>query len=62
MDKWWFFCNEPEILKFIKNDKTFLEKDPLEQICKINKLGHYNTMIFGNAWTLLEIKKYSKLI
>ena len=29
-----FFVIEPEFLNYIKNDKTFLEKEPLEKVCK----------------------------
>ena len=32
---------EPEVFKFIKNDKTFLEKEPLEILGKRNKLYAY---------------------
>ena len=36
-----FFVMEPEVFKFIKNDKTFLEKEPLEILGKRNKLYAY---------------------
>ena len=29
-----FFVIEPEFLNYIKNDQTFLEKEPLEKVCK----------------------------
>ena len=29
-----FFVIEPKFLEYIKNDKTFLEKEPLEIVCK----------------------------
>jgi glucose-1-phosphate cytidylyltransferase len=28
-------------LKFIKNDKTFLEREPLEKMAKLNQLSAY---------------------
>ena len=33
-----FFIMEPEIFRYIKNDKTFLEKEPLETLGKKRKL------------------------
>ena len=38
LDEGWinggFFVMEPEFLKFIKSDKTYLEREPLEQVTK----------------------------
>jgi len=36
-----FFVMEPRIFNFIKNDKTVLEKTPLEKVYKINKMIAY---------------------
>ena len=36
-----FFVFEPSIFKYIKSDKTFLEKEPLEILSKKNKLGAF---------------------
>ena len=36
-----FFVMEPEVFKFIKNDRTFLEREPLEILGKRNKLYAY---------------------
>ena len=40
LDEGWinggFFVIEPKFLDFIKNDKTFLEKEPLEKAAKKN--------------------------
>ena len=33
-----FFVIEPEFLKYIKNDKTYLEREPLEKATKLNQL------------------------
>ncbi|MDA7703990.1 sugar phosphate nucleotidyltransferase, partial [Candidatus Pelagibacter sp.] len=42
MDEGWinggFFVMEPSFLNLIKNDQTFLEKEPLEKICSQNQL------------------------
>ena len=38
LDEGWinggFFVIEPEFLRFIKSDKTYLEKEPLEKVCR----------------------------
>ena len=47
---------EPEFINFIKNDKTFLEKELLEKVTKMNELLAYKHKDFGNAWILNEIK------
>ena len=57
MDKWRIFVFEPEIFKYLKNDSTYLERDPFEKLAKKKKLKHSNTMVFG-AWTPKEIKIY----
>jgi glucose-1-phosphate cytidylyltransferase len=45
LDEGWinggFFVMEPKILNFIKNSKTVLEREPLEKLCKNNKLGAF---------------------
>ena len=33
-----FFILEPEFLEYIDNDNTFLEREPLEEISKLNEL------------------------
>ena len=42
LDEGWinggFFVMEPEFFKFIKNDNTFLEREPLEQVTKKRQL------------------------
>ena len=60
MDKWGFFVIEPSF-KPIKNDQTFLEKEPLEKVAKKGKLLAINITEIGSAWILKEIKKYSKI-
>lgn len=45
LDEGWinggFFVCEPKIFKYLKNDKTILERQPLESISKVKKLGAY---------------------
>ena len=45
LDEGWinggFFVMEPKIFKFLKSDSTILERSPLENICKLNKLGAF---------------------
>ena len=36
-----FFVMEPGFLKLIKNDKTYLEREPLEAITKNRKIGSF---------------------
>ena len=51
-----FFILNAKIFKFIKNDYTMLEKEPLE---KLQKEGNYtllNIENFGSAWIPCEIK------
>ena len=55
MDHGWinggFFVMNTKFLDFIKSDKTFLEREPLEIMTKKeNNLLHINTVAFGNAW------------
>ena len=45
MDEGWinggFFVMDPKILNYIKNDTTFLEKEPLVNLSKKNQLNAY---------------------
>ena len=53
-----FFVIEPKFLNSISNDKTFLEKEPLEiAASKINYML-FDIIVFGNVWIQLEIKKF----
>ena len=46
LDEGWinggFFVMEPIIFKYLKDDKTILERYPLEKISKLKKLGAFN--------------------
>ena len=58
MDEGWinggFFVMEPEFFKFIKNDNTYLEKEPLEKVCKKNQLSAYKHAGF---WQCMDTKR-----
>tara|TARA_X000000950_G_scaffold249565_1_gene309566 strand:- start:2141 stop:2830 length:690 start_codon:yes stop_codon:yes gene_type:complete len=49
-----FFVMEPEFLKFIKNDQTYLEREPLENICKKNQLAAFKHPGF---WQCMDTKR-----
>ncbi len=61
LDEGWinggFFVMEPEILKYIKNDQTVLERYPLEKICEIKKLGAFKHYGFWQCMDTLRDKK-----
>ena len=52
-----FFVIEPEFLKLIKNDKTFLEKEPLERAAKINQLYAFRHNSFWQCMDTVRDKK-----
>ena len=49
-----YFVIEPKFLEYIKGDKTFLEKEPLELICKKNQLNAYKHTGF---WQCMDTKR-----
>jgi len=49
-----FFVMEPEFLKFIKNDNTYLEREPLEKITKKKQLTAF---IHKGFWQCLDTKR-----
>ena len=61
LDEGWisggFFVMEPRIFNYIKNDKTFLEREPLENLSKINKLGAYKHYGFWQCMDTLRDKE-----
>ena len=73
LDEGWinggFFVMEPEIFKFIKNDKTILEKEPMQEIGKIKKLYAFKHKDFWQCMDTIRdkeilekiLKKKSKL-
>ena len=58
MDEGWinggFFVMEPEFLKYIKNDKTFLEKEPLEKLTLKKNLAAFKHEGF---WQCMDTKR-----
>jgi|TARA_B110001450_G_scaffold50691_1_gene47314 glucose-1-phosphate cytidylyltransferase len=58
MDEGWinggFFVMEPSFLNLIKNDQTFLEKEPLEKICSQNQLMAFKHKGF---WQCMDSKR-----
>jgi glucose-1-phosphate cytidylyltransferase len=68
MDEGWinggFFVVNFKFLNFIRNDKTYLEREPLEKIAKLNKLAAYRHEGFwqciDNMRDLISINKKLK--
>ena len=58
LDEGWinggFFVMEPKFLDYIKNDKTYLEREPLEKVCKINQLNAFKHLGF---WYCMDTKR-----
>ena len=59
MDEGWinggFFVIEPEFLKYIKNDATYLEREPLEILTKKKQLSAFRHEGF---WQCMDTKRY----
>jgi len=58
LDEGWinggFFVMEPEFLKYIKNDNTYLEREPLEKITKKKQLAAFRHKGF---WQCMDTKR-----
>ena len=58
LDEGWinggYFVIHPSFLKYIKSDKTFLEKEPLEIICKKKQLAAYK---LHGCWHCVDTKR-----
>ncbi len=58
LDEGWinggFFVMEPEFFKFIKNDNTYLEREPLEKVTKKRQLAAFKHEGF---WQCLDTKR-----
>ena len=56
MDEGWinggFFAIEPEFLKYIKDDNTFLKESRLRNLLHENNYQLLNTKDSGNVWIL----------
>ena len=61
LDEGWinggFFVMSPKIFEFIKNDKSYLERQPLENLSKKNKLGAYKHFGFWQCMDTLRDKE-----
>ena len=53
-----FFVFNKEIFDYIENDSVMLEREPLENLSKNGELMAFKHEAFGNAWILLEKKKF----
>ena len=49
-----FFVIEPEFLKYIKNDKTYLEREPLEIVCRKKNLAAFK---HNGFWQCVDTKR-----
>ena len=54
-----FFCLESKIIKLIKNDRTFFEKEPLEQLSKKKQLMAFKHEGF---WQCMDTKRDKDII
>ena len=65
LDEGWinggFFVMEPKIFNFIRDDKTFLEREPLEIISKKNKLGAFKHHGFWQCMDTIRDKEILEL-
>jgi len=61
LDQGWinggFFVFEPKIFKFIKNDKTFLEKEPLSKLGKLKQLNAFKHLGFWQCMDTIRDKE-----
>ena len=54
-----FFVMEPSIFKYIKNDQTYLEREPLEKLTKIKKISAFRHQGF---WQCMDTKRDKELL
>tara|TARA_B100000029_G_scaffold513343_1_gene612645 strand:- start:474 stop:1166 length:693 start_codon:yes stop_codon:yes gene_type:complete len=63
LDEGWinggFFVFEPKIFDYLKNDNTYLERDPMEKISKKRKLGAYKHKGF---WQCMDTKRDKEIL
>jgi len=61
LDEGWinggFFVFNKRIFKYLKSNNTILEKEPLEKICKLKKLGAFKHHGFWNCMDTLRDKE-----
>ena len=49
-----FFVFEPEISKYLKNDSTYLERDPFEKLAKKKKIKAFK---YNGFWQCMDTKR-----
>ena len=49
-----FFVIEPKFLKYIKSDKTYLEREPLEIVCRKKNLAAFK---HNGFWQCMDTKR-----
>lgn len=54
-----FFVLNSKIFKYIKNDETFFEKEPLEKVCKIRELRAFK---HHGYWQCMDTKRDKELL
>ena len=63
LDEGWinggFFVMEAKFLNYIKDDYTFLEREPLERVCRENQLAAYK---HNDFWQCIDTKRDLDLI
>lgn len=63
LDEGWinggFFVMEPEIFEYIKGNQTFLEREPLVNLCKKKKLSAFKHLGF---WQCMDTKRDKDLL
>ena len=58
MDQHGFFVFEPEIFNYLKNDKTYLERDPFEKLAKKNIKAYKHP----GSWQCMDTKRDKDLL
>ena len=54
-----FFVFEPEIFKYLKNDSTYLERDPFEKLAKKKKIKAFK---YKGFWQCMDTKRDKDLL
>ena len=54
-----FFVFEPEIFKYLKNDSTYLERDPFEKLAKKKKIKAFK---YNGFWQCMDTKRDKDLL
>ena len=54
-----FFVMEPEFLKYLKNDNTYLERDPFEKLAKKKKIKAFK---YNGFWQCMDTKRDKDLL